>query len=185
MELELLGTRLLVPYFGSSVYVVMGSVIGVFLLSLSVGYVLGGWLSRMETSGLILGADLAVAGAWICLVPLVVEPVCNRIMDVTLDERRGALAAAFVLFGLPTVILGTVSPTAVRWLTREAKNSGFKAGLVLGCSTVASFAGTLVTAFYLVLLSARRTLFVSGAILVAAGVAILVDALVRRKRGPT
>ena len=46
MELEILGVRMLSPYFGSAVYVVMGSVIGVFLLSLSCGYMLGGWLSK-------------------------------------------------------------------------------------------------------------------------------------------
>jgi hypothetical protein len=50
MELEVLGVRVLAPYFGSAVYVVMGSVIGVFLLSLSAGYMLGGWLSRKANS---------------------------------------------------------------------------------------------------------------------------------------
>ena len=48
MELEILGGRILNIYFGSSIYVVWGSVIGVFLLSLSIGYILGGWLSRRK-----------------------------------------------------------------------------------------------------------------------------------------
>ena len=56
MELEILGIRMLAPYFGSAVYVVMGSVVGVFLLSLSSGYMLGGWLSRKANSKLTLGS---------------------------------------------------------------------------------------------------------------------------------
>ncbi len=46
MELEILGVRMLTPYFGSAIYVVTGSVIGIFLLSLSAGYMLGGWASN-------------------------------------------------------------------------------------------------------------------------------------------
>jgi xanthine/uracil permease len=176
MELEVLGVRVLAPYFGSAVYVVMGSVIGVFLLSLSAGYMLGGWLSRKASSKRTLGINLMAAGAWLCAMPFFTEPVCDGIFNVGLDEKWGSLLAAVILFGVPTVLLGTVSPTAVRWLTRQASDSGLNAGLVFALSTVASFAGCVVTAFYLVLLSARRTIFASGVALVALGVTILLQA---------
>ena len=67
MELEILGVRVLTPYFGSAVYVVTGSVIGVFLLSLSAGYMLGGWLSTKDKGRHVLAVNLwrRVAG---CLV---------------------------------------------------------------------------------------------------------------------
>jgi len=52
-------------------------------------------------------------------------------------------------------------------------------------STVASFAGCVVTAFYLVLLSVRRTIFTSGAVLVALGVTILLQAAVQSRRSPS
>jgi len=177
MELEILGTRMLAPYFGSSIYVVMGSVIGVFLLSLSGGYVLGGWLSRREAAKRALGMCLIIAGGWLCAVPGLLRPVCDALLDAGLDEKWGSLLAAFALFGLPTLMLGMVSPTAVRWLTQRAAESGLKAGLVLGCSTVASFAGCVVTAFYLILLSARRTVRVSGSVLIAVGAIVLVQAV--------
>jgi len=185
MELEVLGVRVLAPYFGSAVYVVMGSVIGVFLLSLSAGYMLGGWLSRKANSKLALGVNLMAAGAWLCAMPFFIEPVCDGIFNFGLDEKWGSLLAAVVLFGPPTVLLGTVSPTAVRWLTRRASDSGLNAGLVLALSTVASFAGCVVTAFYLVLLSVRRTIFTSGAVLVALGVTILLQAAVQSRRSPS
>jgi len=185
MQLEVLGVRVLAPYFGSAVYVVMGSVIGVFLLSLSSGYMVGGWLSRKAHSKRALGTNLIVAGAWLCAMPFFVEPVCEGIFNVGLGEKWGSLLAALVLFGAPTLLLGTVSPTAVRWLTTRASDSGLNAGLVLAFSTVASFAGCVVTAFYLVLLSMRHTICASGAALVALGGTILLQAAVQSRRSPS
>ena len=182
MQLEMLGARILTPYFGSAVYVVMGSVIGVFLLSLSVGYILGGRLSKTTHSRRTLGMNLAGAGAWLILLPFLVEPVCDRVIAMGFDDKWGSLLASAILFTVPIALLGTVSPAAVRWLTQEAGESGLNAGLVLAFSTAASFAGCIVTAFYLVLLSVRRTLWVSGALLLAMGAGIVAHAFICRKR---
>ena len=184
MQMEILGARVLVPYFGSEVYVVMGSVIGVFLLSLSGGYLLGGWLSSRPNSKRALGISLIGAGAWLCVMPFLIRPVCDGILDIGLDERWGSLVAALVLFGPPTVLLGTVSPTAVRWLTTRAGDSGLNAGLVFAFSTMASFAGCLVTAFYLVLLSVRRTIWASGALLLILGGTVLLHWALGGRRPP-
>lgn len=179
MELEILGVRVLAPFFGSAVYVVTGSVIGVFLLSLSAGYMLGGWLSRKASSQRTLGINLIVAGAWLCAMPFFIEPVCEGMFNLGLGEKLGSLFSALILFGVPTLLLSTVSPTAVRWLTTQASDSGLNTGLVLALSTVASFVGCLVTAFYFVLLSLRRTICVSGIVLVALGAVILLLASLR------
>ena len=176
MQLEILGGRVLIPYFGSAVYVVMGSVIGVFLLSLSGGYLLGGWLSNRRRSRHALGVSLVAAGVWLCALPTFIEPVCSRIVETGLDDKWGSLTAGFLLFAAPTVLLGTVSPTVVRWVTTRARDSGRNAGLVLAFSTLASFGGCVVTAFYLVLLSVRLTILVSGVILLALGAAVLLSA---------
>jgi len=173
MQMEILGGRVLAPYFGSAVYVVMGSVIGVFLLSLSVGYMLGGWLSRRPDSPVILGIGLLLAGAWFCGMPFAVDPLCEAVLARELGMEWGSLLAALGLFGVPTALLGMVSPTAVRWLTRQASDSGLKAGLVLALSTLASFAGCIVTAFYLVVLSVRWTITVSGVVLLLLGIGVL------------
>ncbi len=182
MELEILGVRVLAPYFGSAVYVVMGSVIGVFLLSLSAGYMLGGWLSRMANSKRVLGINLMIAGAWLCAMPFFVGPVCDGIFNAGLDEKWGSLLASLILFGAPTLLLGTVSPTAVRWLTTQASDSGLNAGLVLAFSTAASFAGCVVTAFYLVLFSVQRTIRASGIVLLVLGIMILLQAVAQSRR---
>jgi len=185
MEMEILGARVLAPYFGSAIYVTMGSVIGVFLLSLSVGYMLGGWLSGRSAGQLVLGVALAAAGAWLCALPRLVQPLCDRLLDAGFSDEWGSLVAALALFGLPMVLLGMVSPTAVGWLTTRAERSGLNAGLVLAASTLASFAGTIVTAFYLLRLSVQRTVTVSGGVLIALGATLIARWVWRRARRAT
>ena len=182
MELEILGVRVLVPYFGSAVYVITGSVIGVFLLSLSIGYMLGGWLCGKINAWTVLGTVMTFVGGWFCAIPFLTEPVCGMIFDLGLDEKWGSLLASLILFGAPTVMLGTVSPTVMHWLTTQTGNSGFNAGLVLATSTIASFAGCVVTAFYLVLFSLRRTLFISGIILMVLGIIVLLSVIMRARK---
>lgn len=173
MQLEILGVRILVPYFGSAIYVVTGSVIGVFLLSLSVGYLLGGWLCGKIGAWISLGTVMVSVGVWTCILPFITEPVCDLLFNAGLDEKWGSLLASLVLFGVPTVLLGTVSPAAVHWLTVQRGNSGFNAGLVLAASTLAGFAGCLAAAFYFVLFSLRDTLVISGIIMSVIGTIVL------------
>lgn len=174
MELEILGVRMLTPYFGSAIYVVTGSVIGIFLLSLSAGYMLGGCTSNSSHTERIVGINLTIAGLWWCILPFFVDPVCEAIFNWSLDEKLGSLIATLILFGVPTMLLATVSPMVVRWLTRKPEDAGFNSGLVLTASTIASFGGCVVTAFYLVLFSLRITICTSGALLIALGVFVLV-----------
>lgn len=181
MELEILGVRILAPYFGSAVYVVTGSVIGVFLLSLAIGYMLGGWLSTKAGWQHFLGLNLIISGIWIFALPFMAEPVCDAIFRIGMDEKWGSLLASLVLFGVPTALLGTVSPTIMHWLGSQLREAGFNAGMVLAASTVASFAGCVITAFYLVLLSMRQTLLVSGLIVCVLGIAVLLHAMLTKR----
>jgi hypothetical protein len=182
MEMEILGARLLVPFFGSSNYVVMGSVIGVFLLSLALGYTVGAWVSSRRAAEKMLGVGLVAAGLWLCGVPFARAWVCDGLLDAGFDEKWGSLVASFALFGVPTCVLGTVSPIVVRQLTSRAERAGTNAGLVLAASTVAGFAGCVTTAFYLIRFSVKRTVGVSGAVLVLLGSVLVVHAFLKGGR---
>jgi len=165
MELEIIGGRILNIYFGSSIYVVWGSVIGVFLLSLSLGYILGGWISQSIKAGIILAAGLGLAALWIFMILPLRGPVCEAVFTGIRDERWGALSAALILFSLPTLLLGTASPIVVRYLTRRPGQSGISAGLVFCLSTIASFLGCIVTAFFLIACNLSLVLRVSAGFL--------------------
>ncbi|MFP4028788.1 MAG: fused MFS/spermidine synthase [Candidatus Brocadiia bacterium] len=179
MEMEILAGRMLAPFVGNDIYTTWGSVIGVFLLSLSVGYMLGGRFSRVKRSREILGLGLIVSGLWLMATPLALEPICYWLEDMGLGVRMVGLGASVILFAAPTILLGTVSPTAIQWLTREVRESGLKAGMVLAFSTAASFAGCLVTAWYLTSLSLRRTVWISGGSLSLVGCILLVVGLIK------
>jgi hypothetical protein len=143
---------------------------------------LGGWLSGKINAWPALGTAMMATGAWLCAMPFFTEPVCDMIFNIGLDEKLGSLLASLVLFGVPTVLLGTVSPAVMHWLTTQASDSGFNAGLVLATSTVASFAGCVVTAFYLVLYSLRMTLCTSGVILAVLGGIVLLWTAAQAKK---
>ena len=150
MSLELLGGRIMAPYFGSSIYV-WGSIISVFMLSLALGYLIGGRLSVREPS-LIKFGYIFLGGA-LCLYPLVLlaEPLMNLVFAHVEDPRYGSLLAALALFVLPTLVLGMISPYSVRLLVTQTEHSGRVAGTLYFVSTLGSALGTLATSFYLVL----------------------------------
>ena len=149
MAVELLSGRILAPNFGNSIYV-WGGVITVFMLALSVGYLLGGHYSVHAPSLRRLGGILVAASAAILPVVVFGEPVLDWIFDRIHDPRYGSLVAASLLFFVPTAISGAVSPYAIRLLVTRLQASGRSAGLVYFVSTFGSAAGTILTSFYLV-----------------------------------
>jgi hypothetical protein len=160
MTVELLGGRILAPYFGSSVHI-WGSIITVFMLSLSVGYLLGGKLSTKAVSLKRYGYIFAVAGITILPVALFAEPIMETIFMSVEDTRYGSLLASIALFFIPTIILGMISPYSVRLLVSDKNNSGQVAGKLYFVSTLGSALGTLITSFYLVLWFEVNTIIIS------------------------
>lgn len=158
MAVELLSGRLLAPSFGNSIYV-WGGVITVFMLALSLGYLLGGQLSLYAPSLRRLGALLIAAGLATLPVVLVGDAVLDFLFEHVADPRWGTLLASSALFFIPTVISGTVSPYAIRLLVTQLRASGRSAGLLYFVSTFGSAAGTLATSFYLVLLLEVNQIF--------------------------
>ena len=150
MSLELLGGRILAPWFGGSIYV-WGSIITVFMLALSLGYLLGGRLSLRSPTLAKFGTIFMVAAAILYPAVHLAEPVMAWTFERIEDPRYGSLAASSMLFVAPTVVLGAISPYAVRLLVRERERSGQVAGTLYFVSTLGSALGTLATSFYFVL----------------------------------
>ena len=150
MSLELLGGRILAPYFGSGIYV-WGSIITIFMLSLSIGYLLGGRLSVHNPSSSRFAAIFAVAAVLLLPLTIYAQGIMEFIFLRVEDPRYGSLVTSIVLFGLPTVILGMISPYSVRLLVENVAESGRVAGSLYFVSTLGSAIGTLMTSFYFVL----------------------------------
>jgi len=150
MSLELLGGRVLAPYFGSSIYV-WGSIITVFMLSLALGYLIGGKWSVNRPSLLRFGSIFLVGAVLMYPLVLFAEPTMQWIFDQVEDPRYGSLLASTLLFMVPTVILGMISPYSVRLLVETVEHAGQVAGRLYFISTLGSSLGTLATSFYFVL----------------------------------
>jgi len=176
MSLELLGGRVLAPYFGSSIYV-WGSIITVFMLSLSLGYLIGGRWSIRNPSLMRFGG-IFIVGA-LLMYPLVsfAEPVMQWIFKSISDPRYGSLAASTFLFMAPTIILGMISPYSVRLLVVSIERSRQVAGRLYFVSTLGSALGTLITSFYFVLHFEINTilLMLTLALLSMSALAIMCD----------
>jgi hypothetical protein len=173
MSYELLGGRVLASDFGSSVPI-WGALITVFMVALAVGYLLGGTLSTKRASLRDLGAILVLQAITTFISLLISETVLDWIFAHIDDVRYGALTAASLLFFVPTVISGMVSPYAVRLLVTDIRESGRYAGKLLFISTFGSAAGTIVTSFYLVLwFDVNQIVYGLSAISIAVGLAAM------------
>ena len=176
MSLELLGGRILAPWFGSSIYV-WGSIITVFMLSLSLGYLIGGRLSLHAPTLGKFGAIFVLASAILVPVVYLAEPAMAWVFERIEDPRYGSLTASLLLFVAPTMVLGAISPYAVRLLVRRTEESGKVAGTLYFVSTLGSALGTLATSFYFVLWFEMDTIVavLAAILLVLGGSAILAD----------
>ncbi|MBI4734451.1 MAG: fused MFS/spermidine synthase [candidate division NC10 bacterium] len=149
MGLEIVGSRILAPYFGNSIFV-WGSLISVVLAALSLGYWLGGIVADRWPRLHVLGVLIAIPGIMIALLPFAYPPLNRAIAGSDLGARLSPLVSSLVLFLVPSVFLGTISPFAVRLQARAVASVGTTAGGLYAVSTAGSIAGTLLTAFYLI-----------------------------------
>lgn len=173
MVIEVLGSRVIGPFFGVSLFV-WTSLIAVTLIALAAGYAVGGHLAdRRGTADWMYGIIL-IAGLVVLLVPLLKGPVLKATMPLGL--RAGAFVSTLLLFGPSLFLLGCVSPYLVRIAAREMKSLGRTVGGFYALSTAGSVLGTVLTGFVLIaFLSVDRILQLTGVLLVAlaAGYALL------------
>jgi spermidine synthase len=147
MCLEMMAFRILPPNFGSSLYV-WGSIISVFLLGLTLGYFFGGMAADRRPYLAALGLVILLAGLLVPPIPRFQQPLAEWMLARVPNERWAALLYTLFLFGPSTMLLGTVSPYAVRLSSREVQRVGNVAGRLYALSTAGSIFGTLFTAFY-------------------------------------
>jgi len=170
MSLEILGSRLLAPFFGNSVFV-WGSLIGVVLAALSGGYCLGGMLADKHPSFDGLSIVIFVAGLVIVALPVLALPIFDSILNLNLDVRYSALLATVMLLGGPSVLLGMVTPYAMKLAAKSLEKIGRASGNLYALSTLGSILGTFLTVFVLI------PEFSVSRIILALGVTLLVVAL--------
>jgi predicted membrane-bound spermidine synthase len=167
---EIAAVRLLAPYFGAST-IVWANTIGIVLVALSVGYWLGGRLADRHPNLRSLCLVALLAAVLLALVPFVADPLLDVAVDA-LDEISagafvGSLLAVLVLVAIPVLLLGTVSPWAIRLAVHSVEEAGTVAGRLYALSTAGSLLGTLVSALVLIPLVGTRRTFLIFALAIA------------------
>lgn len=149
MVLELLGTRIVAPYIGSSLYV-WTSLIGVILTFLSLGYYWGGALSQQKANIAKLSDLVLMAAVWVFIVAIVKDMFMLWIVEALASRYLQSIVSSVVLFGVPSFLLGAVSPYAARLAILHVNNSGASVGKLYAISTAGSIVGTFLTGFIFV-----------------------------------
>src|SRR5881398_2333277 len=174
LAVEFGAARLLAPYFGTSLYV-WGVLIGLVLIYLSAGYVVGGRLADAHPDEMLLYQITAWAGLWIGVIPLVSYPILlasqQGFRELSIGLVGGTLVAVMLLFAVPVILLGCVSPFAIRLLLKNVESGGNTAGRVYALSTAGSILGTFLPVFWFIpSYGTRPTLEGFGLVLVAVSV---------------
>lgn len=149
MIFELVGTRVLAPYLGTSTFV-WTSLIGIILGSLSIGYWIGGRIADRKVEREIFAAIIFLAAAIIGTTTFMKDMLLDIIVMKIDDIRWGSALASIILFAPASILLGMVSPYAIKIKSRRVEDLGANVGDLFAFSTIGSIFGTFLAGFYLI-----------------------------------
>lgn len=158
---EIAAARLMAPWFGAST-IVWANTIATVLVSLSVGYFIGGRLADRDPTPAGLSRLVLSAAVLLAVVPFVANPFL-RVSVEALDSVSagafvGSLLGVLVLIAVPVMLLGAVAPYAVRLKVTTVEEAGRIAGRLYAISTLGSLAGVFLASLVLVpFVGTRRT----------------------------
>jgi predicted membrane-bound spermidine synthase len=150
---ELAASRLLAPYFGTSLFI-WANLIGLILLYLAAGYWLGGRLADRYPNREALYHVTAVAAVFVGLIPFMARPILHfssvGFATYSLGIFWGSLIGVIALFLVPITLLGCVSPWAIRLAVHDVRDAGRTAGSLYALSTLGSLTGAYLPVLLLV-----------------------------------
>ena len=141
MAVEIGASRLLAPYFSSS-QIVWTIIIGTIMIAMALGNLWGGKAADKNPDPARLYIRLSIAALWIGLIPLVGKYVIAGIalvMAIITTQNYliwAAFAACLVLFVFPLMLLGTVTPSLVRYTMNNLEDAGKTVGIMEALNTI-------------------------------------------------
>ena len=152
MAVELGASRLLAPYFSSS-QIVWTIIIGTIMIAMALGNIWGGRMADQHPEPERLYTRIIVAALWIAAIPVVGKYIIiaiTGILVVTISTNLliwAAFFACMIIFVFPLFLLGTVTPSLVKFTTRNLEDNGKVVGTLGACNTVGSIIGTFLPTF--------------------------------------
>lgn len=149
MALELCGSRIFAPFFGSSIEV-WTSLIAIVMASLSAGYWWGGKLADRRLSKHDLSLLLLGAAVFIIPIALFEYPILKLLNKLNLGYIFTLLVAAIALFAIPSSLLAATLPYVIRYRLSEISQSGGTIGRLFALSTIGSLLGVFLFGFFFI-----------------------------------
>lgn len=153
LGIELSASRLLSPFFGGS-QIIWANVIGLTLIFLTIGYSVGGRLADRRPEPHLLYTIMLAAGLFTAIIPLAARPILawstQAFNSLSAGVFFGSLLGVLVLFSAPLILLGMISPFAIRLSMRDVVNAGRTAGNLASLSTLGSIIGTFLPVLLLI-----------------------------------
>lgn len=153
MAVELSCSRLLAPYFSSS-SIVWTVVIGLIMICLSAGNILGGRSADKHKSLNRLYFYIWIAAIWVALIPFIGKYLISLIIGILVLVApggqfvlMGSAISCLVIFSLPMILLGMVSPYLVKLGIQDMESSGKVVGQINAMNTIGSIIGTFIPTF--------------------------------------
>ena len=152
MAVELGASRLLAPYFSSS-QIVWTIIIGTIMIAMALGNIYGGKSADKNPNPDKLYGRIILAAIWIALIPVVGKYIIIGISAVMIFSVNSnfliwaAFAACMVIFVFPLFLLGTVTPSLVKYTVDDLEDSGKTVGMLNAFNTIGSIIGTFVPTF--------------------------------------
>ncbi|MCR5700665.1 MAG: fused MFS/spermidine synthase [Lachnospiraceae bacterium] len=152
MAVELGASRLLAPYFSSS-QIVWTIIIGTIMIAMALGNIYGGRSADKNPSPDVLYGRILVAAIWIAAIPVLGKYVILGIAGALIFAVNNnflviaAFAACMVVFVFPLFLLGTVTPSLVKYTVDSLDDNGKTVGNLGAFNTIGSIIGTFVPTF--------------------------------------
>jgi spermidine synthase len=166
LVIEIIGTRILSPFFGSGIYT-WSSLIATTLGALALGYVLGGRFADKYPYPVILFSLCLSAGIWTMLTPWLAGMLLPQLVDVA-DMRVGIFFSSLMLFFPNLLFLGAICPFAIRLISETNVGAGTNSGLIFSVSTIGSLLAAIASGFILIPSYGVITIFSASGFILAA-----------------
>ena len=149
MILELVASRVLSPYFGNT-NLVWTSVIGIILLSSSIGNYIGGILADKKKIVEKLKTVLIFSFVSVMFIPFIETPIILSVSKIFSDIKIGAIMSTILLFFIPSLLIGVLSPIILKLKIDSIENVGKTSGKISAIATIGGIIGTFLGGFYLI-----------------------------------
>lgn len=149
MIIELVGAKLIAPYFGSSI-VTWTCILCTVVLALAIGYFLGAMLSKANQLDRVLLKILNLSFVVISFIPIIAHYLGGVMNEKS--AYMGIITMSLSLLLIPNVLLGTISPILIELLNRRNKTNtaGKNSGRIFSISTFGGIVATLSYGFFII-----------------------------------